>query len=86
MHFIKDVNYISEYKLLLIFDDESIRLVDLESYLDGKIFEPLKNVEYFKTVRVNHDLDTISWENGADMCPDFLYEVGVTVSESVPIA
>ncbi len=81
MHFVRDVKYVSEYKLLLTFEDDSIRQVDLEHELDGEIFEPLKDIGYFKTVRVDPDLDTIVWDNGADMAPEFLYEIGVSVSE-----
>lgn len=81
MHFVKQVTYVSEYKLLLTFEDGSIKLVDLERELDGEIFEPLKDVNYFKTVRVNPDLDTIVWENGADISPDFLYQIGTQVGE-----
>ena len=81
MHFVKSVTYVSEYKLHLSFEDRSVRLVDLEPHLDGEIFEPLKDVNYFKTVWVNPDLDTIVWDNGADMTPDFLYEIGKPVEE-----
>lgn len=81
MHIVKDVTYVSDYKLLLSFDDGSERLVDLANELDGEIFEPLKNIDYFKQVRVNPDLATIVWGNGADMCPDFLYNKGVQVSQ-----
>jgi hypothetical protein len=82
MHFVKDVMYVSEYKLSLTFEDGSVRLVDLERELEGEIFAPLKDINYFKTVRVNPDLDTIAWDNGADMSPDFLYEVGTPVAEA----
>ena len=81
MHFVKDVTYVSDYRLLLSFEDGSVRLVDLEHELDGEMFEPLKDINYFKTVRVNPDLDTIVWDNGADMSPDFLHEVGVPVTQ-----
>ncbi|MCJ7675000.1 MAG: DUF2442 domain-containing protein [Sedimentisphaerales bacterium] len=77
MHFVKDVAYVSDYKLLVTFEDAVVKLVDLEPHLDGKIFEPLKDIEYFKTVRVNPDIDTIVWDNDADVSPDFLYEIGV---------
>jgi hypothetical protein len=77
---------VSEYKLLLSFEDGSLRLVDLERELEGEIFEPLANINYFKTVRVNPDLDTIVWDNGADMSPDFLYEIGVAVTEHALVA
>jgi hypothetical protein len=40
MHFMKDVRHVSEYKLLLTFEDGSVKLVDLERELDGEIFEP----------------------------------------------
>ncbi len=86
MRFVKDVKYVSEYKLLLTFDDNTVKLVDLAHELDGEIFEPLKDVNYFKTVRVDPDLDTIVWDNGADIAPEFLYEIGVPASESTRAA
>jgi len=76
---VKEVLYVSDYKLQLTFEDGSVKIVDLEPYLDGEIFEPLKDIEYFKTVRVDPDIDTIVWDNGADMSPDFLYEIGEEV-------
>jgi len=76
MHFVKDVKYISEYRLQLTFKDDTTKYVDMKPYLDGEIFEPLKDINYFRTVSVNPDIDTIVWENGADFSPDFLYEMG----------
>ena len=69
-------------KLLITYDDKITKLVDLKPYLEGEIFEPLKNVEYFKKVKVNNDIDTIVWDNDADFSPDFLYKIGV-VEEKV---
>ncbi|MEK7395420.1 MAG: DUF2442 domain-containing protein [Candidatus Poribacteria bacterium] len=77
MHFVKNASYISEYKLLITFENKTVKFVDLGSHLDGKIFEPLKDIEYFKMFRVDPELDTIIWENGADISPDFLYEIGI---------
>ena len=81
MHFVREVEYLSEYRLLLSFEDGSRRQVDLLPHLNGPIFEPLKNIDNFKTVKVNPELDTIVWNNGADMSPDFLYEIGVSQAE-----
>ena len=85
MHFVRNASYISEYKLLLTFEDGIARIANLEPYLDGEIFEPLKDIEYFKTFRMDHELDTIVWKNGADISPDFLYEIGVSVAKSVSV-
>ena len=76
MHFVKNVNYLSDYKLAITFEDHTTKTVDLAPFLDGEVFEPLKNINYFKKVTVNHDIDTIVWDNGADLSPDFLYEIG----------
>jgi hypothetical protein len=85
MHFVRDASYISEYKLLLTFEDGIAKIANLEPYLDGEIFEPLKDIGYFKTFRVDQELDTIVWENGADISPDFLYEIGVSVAKSASV-
>ena len=45
MHFVRDVKYLSEYKLLLTFEDGSLRQVDLASHLEGEVFEPLKDTQ-----------------------------------------
>ena len=79
MHYICDVQYDADYRLRLAFEDGSVRLVDLRDHLEGEVFEPLKDLQAFKTARLNPDLDTVVWDNGADMSPDFLYEIGVPV-------
>ena len=86
MHFVQNVRYLSDYKLQLKFEDGSVRQVDLAEHLDGEVFESLKDPNQFRTVRLHNELDTIVWDNGADMSPDFLYEIGVPVAESVPAA
>ena len=80
MHWITEVSYIEDYKLKLKFENNEYKLVDLQPYLEGKIFEPLKDVSYFKTVTLNKDIDTIVWPNNADFSPDFLYEIGQLIA------
>ncbi len=71
---VKTVKILEKYKVLLEFTDGARREVDLKPYLRGPIFEPLqKNEEMFRTVRVDPQLGTLVWDNGADMDPDVLY-------------
>lgn len=77
-----DVKYLEGYRLLLSFRDGTKKSIDLKDHITGEIFEPLKDVEYFRTVRVNPELDTICWDNGADFAPEFLYEEGIPVTDS----
>lgn len=76
MRWIKDVKYLEQgYMLELCFDNDERRQVDLQQYLTGEIFEPLKDLNFFRQVSVNTDIDTIVWPNNADFSPDFLYEI-----------
>lgn len=62
------------YKLLLRFDDDTEGIVDIRRLIQFRgIFEPLRDPAYFRLVRVDHELGTICWPNGADLCPDVLY-------------
>jgi len=82
MHYITHVQHDSGYVLLLTFEDRTVRRADLESHLEGAIFEPLKNLHEFSTAHLNQDIDTVVWGNGADMSPDFLYEISEPVDET----
>ncbi len=82
MHYITDVHYESDFKLRLQFEDKDYRMVDLKDHLDGEIFEPLTDLVRFRTAHLNSDIDTVVWENGADMSPDFLYEISVPLEKA----
>ena len=82
MHYITDVQYDSGFKLLLQFEDGKWRIADLEKHLDGEIFEPLRDAVFFAEVRLNSDIDTVVWKNGADMSPDFLYGISSPINNS----
>jgi len=81
MHYVIDAVYVEGHKLKVRFETHETKLVDLGPHLDGPIFEPLKNIAYFRSFCVNHDIDTVAWPNDADFSPDSLYEIGQPVSE-----
>lgn len=79
--YITKATYLEKYKLRLTFSNEVIKDVDLKNELYGEVFEPLKDIEMFKRVRVNVNTNTIEWENGADFAPEFLYEIGKEIKK-----
>ncbi len=83
---IKSVAYLQDYKLRLEFNNGVIKEVDLADVLHGQVFEPLRDLAIFRRVKVNADTETIEWSNGADFAPEFLYEIGETVSAQEKIA
>jgi uncharacterized protein DUF2442 len=64
--------YRGEYKIHLWFQDGNEKTVDFARWLEGPIFEPLKDTRYFQ--RFFLDGGTVSWPNGADIAPETLYE------------
>lgn len=69
---VEQARYISGYKVWLSFNDGSEGEIDLSSELDGELFEPLKEIDFFKSFIVEGH--TLSWSNGADFAPEFLRE------------
>jgi len=63
--------YINNYKIEVEFNDGKIKTVDLSNEIYGEVFEPLKDINYFKKFSLNPF--TIEWANGADFAPEFLY-------------
>ena len=58
----------------LTFSDGSERTVDLTPFLWGPVFERIaRDDEYFRQVRVDPEIGTIVWPNGADLDPDVLH-------------
>jgi hypothetical protein len=71
---IRSVEPLDGFVVRLVFDDGTEREIDLESELWGPVFEPLReDRKLFRQVRVDEELGTIVWPNGADMDPDVLH-------------
>ena len=63
---------LEDYKVRVVFEDGTQKEVDLEPYLRGPIFEPVRNDRgVFQSLKVQDG--TITWDNGADIDPDVLY-------------
>jgi len=60
------------YRLEVEFDDGLVKVVELEEYLFGEVFAPLKDPRVFRQVELDRVLGTVVWPTGADFCPDFL--------------
>ena len=69
-----EAEYIRDYTIHVRFADGTEGGLDLKDELDGEVFEPLKDPAYFRTFRLHPELHTITWPNGADFAPEFLYE------------
>ena len=71
---VREARYVRDYVIWFRFNDGAEGEVDLSGELEGEVFEPLKDLTAFKRFQVDPELETIVWENGADLAPEFLYE------------
>lgn len=70
--------YLNDYRIKLWFNNQVVKVVDLANSLNVEVCRPLKDLEYFKRFTIK--FNTIEWENGADLAPEYLYETGTAVS------
>lgn len=76
---VKEIEKVEPYRLALRFNTGEVKNIDMADKLkewsvsaDSK-FRQLLDPEYFCTVKINTDLETVFWDNGIDFCPDTLY-------------
>jgi hypothetical protein len=68
--------HVAGHRVDVSFNDGTSAEIDLSDSLDGPIFEPLRDVEYFKAFSlVGH---TLAWPNGADFAPEYLLSLAAT--------
>lgn len=68
-----EARYVSDYKIHIVFSDKTEGIVDLQDIIQDHrpLFKELADIKKFKKFKV--DLDTVVWENGLDLAPEFLY-------------
>jgi hypothetical protein len=68
-----EAKHIQDYQVWIKFDDGKSGKINLIDEIWGEVFEPLKDIDYFRNFKIEND--TLSWKNEADLAPDFLYEL-----------
>ena len=66
-----EVKILDNYELEILFDNSERRIFDVKPYFKFELFKKLQDKSEFKKVRVEGL--SIQWNNGADICPDELY-------------
>lgn len=65
---------VGDYTLRVTFDDGTTQIVNLEPVLVGEMFAPLRDPDFFRRVRLDSEIKTLVWPNGADFDPYVLHE------------
>jgi hypothetical protein len=71
---VNSVKVIAPYTLAIGFDDGTRQVIDFRPVLAGALFGPLRDPALFNQVRIDPEIHTLVWPNGADFDPATLHD------------
>ncbi len=66
------VRTLEPYRLEVVFQDGTCRVIDIEPLLYGEVFAPLRDPALFAQATIDPLFGAVLWPNGADLAPEFL--------------
>ena len=73
------VKTLDDYKILITFANNELRVFDMASRLNKPLYQKLRNKSFFSLAKA--DGMTVYWDDDVDICPDVLYECSVDYVE-----
>lgn len=74
VHFVKSFQIEAPYTLRVRFDDGTEQVINFEPILSGELYRPLRDLAVFNQVRIDPEVHTLVWPNGADFDPATLHD------------
>ncbi len=71
---VESFKIVAPYTLDVRFDDETLVTIDFEPVLHGELYGPLRDLSLFDQVRIDPEVKTLVWPNGADFDPNTLHD------------
>jgi hypothetical protein len=71
---VQSFEIIGPYTLRVHFDDQTDQVINFETVLAGELYRPLRDLSLFKQVRIDPEVHTLVWPNGADFDPAILHD------------
>ena len=71
---VTDFAVVAPYTLQVSFDDDTQQVINFEPVLYGELYLPLRDLVTFNQVRLDPEVHTLTWPNGADFDPATLHD------------
>lgn len=71
---VRSLEVVGDYTLRVCFDDGAVQVIDFEPVLAGEIYNPLRDRSVFAQVKIDPEVHTLVWPNGADFDPAILHD------------
>jgi len=65
---------VAPYRIRVRFDDQTEQNINFEPILCGELYGPLRDLSLFNRVRIDQEVHTLIWPNGADFDPATLHD------------
>ena len=73
IHRVNSFHIEAPYTLRVRFDDNTEQVIDFRPVLAGDLFGPLNDLQLFNQVKLDPEVHTLIWPNGADFDPETLH-------------
>lgn len=73
IHRVVSFEKMAPFILRVRFDDDSSQVIDFRPVLKGELYGPLQDSSLFDRVRIDPEVHTLVWPNGADFDPAILH-------------
>ncbi|MBC7391038.1 MAG: DUF2442 domain-containing protein [Opitutaceae bacterium] len=73
IHYIKRFTIVGPQSIEVVFENNIRKTINLAPVLFGEMYSPLNDAEFFKQVKLDEEVQTLVWPNGADFDPSLLY-------------
>lgn len=70
---VESFEIVAPYTLRIHFDDDTTQTIDFRPVLAGELYKPLRDLALFNRVRLDPEVHTLVWPNGADFDPETLH-------------
>ena len=74
IHRVKDFAIVAPYTLRVGFEDDTLQVIDFQPILAGNFYGPLRDLHFFNQVKLDTEVHTLVWPNGADFDPATLHD------------
>ena len=71
---VQSFEIVAPYTLRMQFDDQTEQVINFEPVLSGELYRPLRDLSFFNQVRIDQEVHTLIWPNGADFDPATLHD------------
>ena len=74
IHRVESFEVVAPYTLRVVFDDGTQQVIDFSPVFAGELYGPLRELSLFAQARIDPEVGTLVWPNGADFDPATLHD------------